>query len=354
MYKEKWKNYYFERKYLHLPSKWNLLRAVAKDTLTTNAQERLEWIIFYLTVGRKNARLTAEHFSISRKTFHKWLGRFDERKLKNLEDQSRAPRKVRDWMVTRQEEAKIVSLRKENIELGKKKLQRIYQLQYGEYISTWKIERVIRKYQLYPDLTKHKKAVARRKLSRHKVRIHEVQSQLRDIKAFGLLWHIDSIVIWWYGKRKVIFTAIEDTTRIAFARIYHTNTSGYAEDFLKRLMYLTDGRIQVMHQDNGSEFKGVFEESCQKMGISQVYSRPYTPKDNATLERFNRTIQEEWLDLSEVGLDDIREANENLTLWLVKYNSFRPHQALDYQTPLEYAHNQFPELLPMYPAHTSI
>ncbi|MBI2600346.1 transposase [Candidatus Daviesbacteria bacterium] len=53
---------------------------------------------------------------------------------------------------------------------------------------------------------------------------------------------------------------------------------------------------------------------------------------------------------SEVGLDDIQKANEDLTVWLVKYNSYRPHEALDYLTPLEYAQENFFQVLPMWSA----
>lgn len=352
MYREKWKNYFFASKYLHLPPKWTIVRNAADSYLSKEAQLRLEWMIFYLTVARKNARLTAEHFGISRKTFHKWLSRFDEGNLKSLESQSKAPKNKRSWTVTAEQEEKVKLLRKEHLELGKKKLQSLYFQEHGQTISTWKIERVIKKHQLYPDLEKHRKQVERRRTARSKIRIHQIQEQIKQTHEYGLLWHIDAIIIWWYGQKRVIFTALEDTTRIAFARVYATNTSGYAEDFLQRLLYLADGKVRIMHADNGSEFQGAFERACGKMQILQVYSRPYTPKDNAALERFNRTIQEEWLDLSEAGMDDIQLANDDLTFWLIKYNYKRPHQALDYQTPFAYALKEFPELLPMSPAST--
>ncbi|PIP74461.1 MAG: hypothetical protein COW87_03815, partial [Candidatus Levybacteria bacterium CG22_combo_CG10-13_8_21_14_all_35_11] len=132
-----------------------------------------------------------------------------------------------------------------------------------------------------------------------------------------------------YGQRRVIFTALEEYSKIAFARVYKTNSSSNAEDFLKRLIYLSEGKVEIMHSDNGSEFEGEFEKACRKLNIARIYSRIRTPKDNPALENFNGTIQREWLNLSEVGLDDIQDANKDLTTWLVKYNSYRPHQALD-------------------------
>ncbi len=353
MYKEKWRNYFFEAKHIEIPQKWVLLRQVGKDTLSEKAEAKLEWIIFYHTIGKKNVLYTSSYFGINPKTLHKWLKRFDEKNLSSLEEQSRRPLKVRGWMVTKEEESHIANLRKRNLELGKKKLQVLYQREYGEYISTWKIERVTRKHNLYPDPVKHDYQVEKRSKSEPKIRIHTIKEQLAQIKEFGFLWHIDAIIIWWYGQRRIIFTAMEDITKIAMARVYKTNTSGFAEDFLKRLMYLTEENVNIMHQDNGSEFQGAFERACKTLGILQIYSRPHTPKDNPALERFNNTIQYEWLEYSETGLDDIPEANKDLTKWLIKYNSYRPHQALDYKTPLEYAQETFFQVLPMWSARTN-
>lgn len=345
-----WKFYYFESHDPALLSKWALLRKLSKDILSKEAQEKLEWVIFYYTIGKEDKTNTSAYFGITRKTLHKWLSRFNEKNLLTLEERSRAPRKIRGWEVTREEEANIITLRKKNIEYGKKKLKVLYRKEYSKEISTWKIERVIRKHKLYPDPVKHEIRIEKRKKSKPKVRIHEVRDIIREVKQFGFLWHIDSIIIWWYGKRRIIFTALEEYSKIAFARAYKTNSSVFAQDFLKRLMYLSEGKIQVMHSDNGAEFEGEFKLACKKLNIARVYSRVRTPTDNPALENFNGTIQREWLSLSEVGLDDIDEANTDLTSWLVKYNDYRPHESLDYLTPLEYAQETFFKTSPMWSA----
>jgi transposase InsO family protein len=100
---------------------------------------------------------------------------------------------------------------------------------------------------------------------------------------------------------------------------------------------LTKEEIRVIHSDHGPEFVGHFAKVCQDLNITPVSSRVRQPKDNASLERFNRTLQEEWLSPSPVGLDDINKANLFLTKWLIEDHAHRPHQALDYQTPLGYA-----------------
>ena len=334
-----------------LKDKWSRIRQIGQDQLSPAAQLKLEWMIFYFTVGKQSATVTSTHFGVSRKTFHKWLSRFDERYLKRLEEQARRPQHTRIWEVTRIEEERVVTLRKRYLKYGKAKLKVIYQQDYGEIISTWKIERVVRRHQLYPEPSIHWKRVHYQRKRRQKGKLI---TQVTKPTTFGHLWHIDTIILWWYGKRRVIFTAIEELTKIGYARVYSSSASIQAADFLKRLRYLVAGRVDLSHQDNGSEFRGAFAQACQMLSIEQVFSRVRTPTDNASLEHFNGTIQDEWLSLSEVGLDDIVKANIDLTEWLVEYNTHRPHQALDYQTPFHYAHEHFFKVLPMWPASTQL
>lgn len=349
MYKEPWKNYFFPPKKRVLVSKFVYWRKFAQD-LSSEAKLRLEWIIFYETVAKRNASKTAVHFGISRKTFHKWLKRFkdSQEKIKSLEAQSRRPHQTRQWEVNPLQEQRVAALRKRHLKYGKKKLKVLYQNQYQEVISSWKIERVIRKHHLYPDPEKHQKRLKRQRKRKNKLRINQLKTQ----PGAGKLWHTDTIILWWYGVRRVIFTALEDKTKLGFARVYTSSSSRQAKNFLQRLVCLSNSDIKIIHSDNGSEFAGEFEKACQQLNIQQVYNRVRIPQDNPALERFNWTVQDEWLSLSEVGLDNIQEANQDLTEWLIEYNNVRPHQSLDYQTPLEYAQQHYFKVLPMWSART--
>lgn len=315
--------------------------------LSAGARLRLEWLIFYFTVREENATKTAKHFGIARQNFVKWKGRFDPHDLTSLEDHSRCPIKKRTWTVTEEEEQRVITVRKMHMKWGKEKLKREYHRVYRSDISTNKIAKVITKHQLYPDPKEAKKRKNQARKRRNKILIHTFEKK----NELGFLWHTDAIILWWYGIRRVIFTAMEEQTKIAYARVYTTNSSKNAKDFLERLLYLSNNQVKHIHHDNGSEFYGQFEYACQELTIPQIFSRVRTPKDNPALERFNWTIQDEWLSLSEAGLDDIDWANEDLTTWLVEYNNQRPHQSLDYQTPLAYATQTF-QLSPMWAAST--
>jgi transposase InsO family protein len=80
-----------------------------------------------------------------------------------------------------------------------------------------------------------------------------------------------------------------------------------------------------------------------------------TPKDNPEIERFNETLEYEWLYNFNLSLDT-KELNPRLTEWLIEYNFNRPHQSLAYLSPEEYIEKELAKtrspVLPMWSAST--
>jgi len=230
-------------------------------------------------------------FGISRKTFYKWLKRYNPYHLASLESQDRAPKRRRQREITPEQELRIIQLRKQYIRYGKEKLSRIYQSLHGEAISSWKVQKVIEKHKLYYHPRKTARIRRKRQRSFQKKRITE----LKQKRISGFLLQIDTIVIYWNNLKRYILTAIDKYSKIAFARVYTNHSSCLARDFLYRLYYLLDGKIENIQTDNGSEFLKYFDKACKELNINHYFSRNHTPKDNACNERFNRTLQEEFL-----------------------------------------------------------
>ncbi len=325
------------------PTRW---RGIADKTdLSPIGRLRLEWMIFYETMGQ-DAYATAEHFGITPKTFYKWFKRFDNGRVKKLEDEKKRPKNVRHWEVTAIEECRIMKLRKAKMHYGKMKIKKLYKTKYGEEISASKIGKVIRKHDLYPDQIKAEKTRNKLKNTVKKNRIQKL-----DIKEeHWFLLHLDTIVIYWGSFKRYILTAIDHHGKIAYARMYTTKSSRSAKDFLYRLHYLIDADILNVQTDNGSEFFAEFEEALRQLLILHWFSRPRTPKDNSVVEKFNQTLQVEWLNDGHFT-PNINEFNRELTVWLEEYNFNRPHQTLDYLTPYEYLEitlRKQQKLLPMY------
>ena len=348
--------YFFRRKPIVRKSRHECWREVA-DLTGLSVQERLrvEWMVFYYTTGGENAALTARYFDISRKTFHKWLRRFKDSKydVRSLADQSKAPQHRRKWEVTLIEEDRIRQLRKGYPYYGKRKLKVIYEREYCEEISTWKIERVIRRYKLYPDKQKAEKIARKRARARQKPKKRITQLVKEGRPCF--LFQLDTIVIHWDNLKRYILTAVDHATKLGYARMYKNKSSRAAADFLYRLRYLVDQPIENLQTDNGSEFAWEFERAIVKLGIQRYFSRVKTPKDNPEIERFNETLEYEWLYDSNLSLDP-EELNPRLTEWLIEYNFNRPHQSLAYLAPMQYIEKQLAKIrspvLPMWSAST--
>jgi IS30 family transposase len=124
--------------------------------------------------------------------------------------------------------------------------------------------------------------------------------------------------------------------------MYTSKSSKNGEDFLLRLLFLLNNQLPRVGHDNGTEFEKHFRIACEKLKIEQYYSRVRTPTDNPNNERFNRTIEEEFIDLGNWSSDP-NVFNTRLTEWLIEYNFVRSHEALHYRTPMEVS-----KVLPMY------
>ncbi len=71
----------------------------------------------------------------------------------------------------------------------------------------------------------------------------------------------------------------------------------------------------------------------EKQGIALNHIQPGKPQQNAYVERYNRTVRHEWLDL--YTFETIEEAQEIATDWLWTYNNERHNMAIGGITPAQ-------------------
>ncbi len=72
------------------------------------------------------------------------------------------------------------------------------------------------------------------------------------------------------------------------------------------------------------------------VGTGTMYIKPGSPWENGYIESFNGKMREECL--NENWFVDLADAREKIEVWRVDYNTRRPHSALGYLTPVEFAH----------------
>ena len=87
------------------------------------------------------------------------------------------------------------------------------------------------------------------------------------------------------------------------------------------------GKPAAIRCDNGPEYIAqTLVEWANRNQITLMYIQPGKPTQNAYIERFNRTVRHEWLDLHQ--FTSVAHAQLLATQWLWKYNHERPNTAI--------------------------
>jgi putative transposase len=160
-------------------------------------------------------------------------------------------------------------------------------------------------------------------------------------KRPGDLVQMDTVAIFTAGLKRYIFTALDVSTRFAFAYAYKTDSSANGNDFLGKFLKVAPFVTSRIQTDNGSEFTKHFEHLRQEKGLVHFFNYPKHPQSNAFLERFNRTIQEQCVNMYLDYLDEPDDFNPKLMDYLIWYNTEKPHRGIGNLSPMRYYLNKF-------------
>jgi transposase InsO family protein len=301
--------------------------------ISTDAKKRLKWFDYYHSHGR-NASLTCRHFNISPDTFYRWKKRFRPGLLLTLESLSTKPKTVRRSSIPWQSIQQVMSLRRENMALSKYKLSIILKRDNNINLSPSTIGRILKQRGLIEEALIIKGTKKRRRISWRIPRLRVAMDQ--RYKFPGNLVQIDTKQLSVMGSTYHQFTAVDCYTKIGFSKIYRSSGTFNGKDFLVRLLLTLPFPVKSIQTDNGHEFLLHFHKECQKQGIRHFFSRPRTPTDNTMVERVIQTTEYELWMFDEDITADMVYLNERISAWFDRYNTYRPHQSLNYLTPMEY------------------
>jgi len=202
--------------------------------------------------------------------------------------------------------------------------------------SESKIGRIIKEKKIYHQ---------RQKISHFgKIKIVKRTKKLRKpsdltINSPGDLVEIDVIVRFIGSMKRYIVTAIDVHSRYSFALCYTRHNSLSAKDFMQKLEKVSPYKIKAIQTDNGSEFHKYFMWYLEKRRIIHYWNYKGQPYKNGHIEKYNRTIQEEFIDQNEIWFDDINKFNEKILDWVIWYNTKRYHWSLNLTSPVDYLIN---------------
>jgi transposase InsO family protein len=146
-----------------------------------------------------------------------------------------------------------------------------------------------------------------------------------------------------HGPRRVgygyIHAAVDDHSRLAYSEILSDERKETAAGFWQRARdwYLERGVVvEEVLTDNGACYRSrLFDEVLGQ--VKHRKTKPYRPQTNGKVERFNRTMLEEWAYLKPYGSE--AERREAFDHFLHLYNHHRSHSALGGKPPISRVNN---------------
>jgi transposase InsO family protein len=149
----------------------------------------------------------------------------------------------------------------------------------------------------------------------------------------GDLVQIDTVhfIDWKTKERFYAYTMIDLYSRWAYVEVHPKLRQDMSFQVVMRAQQEAPFRFKMIQSDNGPEFQRWFKDNLEYKNINLRHSRVRKSNDNAHIERFNRTLQEEGIGRHTTLI----LAQEQLTPFLSYYNNDRMHLGINYLTPAQ-------------------
>ena len=309
----------------------------------TLAKKMMSCIIEYEKIKNKESEIfkTVKEFCLYHKFSHQNFMKIYHRYKENPVESSVVPQKRGPKYKTRRTDLSIEEKVKKYRESGNNRYE-IVQMLKGEgiKISPSTVYNICKRYGL------------------NKLKQPQIRERRKIImERIGELVHIDchqlskGITISNSNKTYYLLGLIDDYSRIAWVEVLENKKSlnvmfATLKSFnMLRMQYGIE--IERVMTDNGAEFgsgrnsknkeDNPFERLLLEMRIKHLYTKPYHPQTNGKIERFWKTLKEDFLE--EAQYNDLEDLKEELLCYLVYYNEHRPHSSLNGSTPKDFMVN---------------
>jgi len=298
--------------------------------ITEKAEYKAKVLVFSEKHGLE---ATLDAFPVKRPCLYSWKQQWDkgDKKIESLNEKSKTPRTKRKRLWSTEIITEIKLLRHKHPNLGEKKVYPLLNefclknnLLCPKPSTIGRLIHDLGGLRIYPQKVSH--------LGKIKKTYH--QKVLRKPKDFipqypGHLVALDTVELFVNGCRRYVITFEDIYTRFSFAWSTKSHASLAAAEFfaLCQKVFPYSYNFLYVLTDNGSEFKKHFTEELRELHLTHYHTYPKCPQMNAHIERFNRTIQEEFIDYHSFLLLNPDEFNHKLMDYLIFYNTQRVHYA---------------------------
>ena len=315
---------------------WGQYHALMRSWANLNGFESNDIAQFRFTVLKHcyefGWKAAVSAFKVPKSTLFDWKKAYEKsgKKLNSLVPISTRPKRTRPMVTDPRMVEFIRSIREEYGRVSKYKL-RIFLDEYARSLGTTgygyqKIAKIIkRNHYFFDPPTKQKHTIFKVRLKSH------------PKETLPGYLEMDAVTIWLHGKKLYFVTVIDVVTRFAWVKLTFTLSSAQTNLALQEFRQQYSPSIRVVQTDNGHEFLAEFDQYLVNQSIPHQFIYLRSPQINGVVERFNRTIQDEFLNRSdEMYTQDWEKLNQKLLHYLTWYNTQRPHYSLNYMSPTQY------------------
>lgn len=167
-------------------------------------------------------------------------------------------------------------------------------------------------------------------LKRRKIRYYRAYEKVKNNSKLYCLeypWMELQMDTWYpfgYHRKFVIYSVIDDCTRITYSKAYENANIESTKNFINELIRKYPFSIVSIRTDQWREFSKTITKYLEELNINHIKNEPYHPEHNGKIERYHFT-ENMWEVIKRPYLISIEEANYMLRNWLSYYNFSRKH-----------------------------
>lgn len=319
-----------------------MLMKMLQDSMSLEVSDvasfRYHCLVHYYKYG---LRPTLEAFKLKKSTLHDWKRTYEEsgRRISSLIPHQTRPLHVRRMETDIRLVTLIKEMRREHGNIGKSMLKPFVDAYAKELGITSLAESTIGKVIKRRHLTFEKKVYPQKQ--QNKFKKFRVRKSPKVVSS-GFI-QMDSIVVYINYEKHLFISVMDIHTKFAHVVYVDDLKSATAKRVLKEFQTLNPTPIHTVQTDNGSEFLKSFHAYLDEQQIKHQFIYPRMPKINSYIERFNRTIQEEFILRNDEIYYDQKVFAQKLTKYLYWYNYQRPHSSLKYVPPMTFIQTNSPK-----------
>jgi transposase InsO family protein len=268
--------------------------------------------------------LVAREMGVGKSTLSKWVKLYRDHGEAGLKSQEAGPSRQRP-KVAAAVKTKVVELKRRHPDLGIKKISQFLRRVLFLPVSRETVRRTLHEQRLL-------------KKPRPQPRRNPPQPRFFERSTPNQMWQTDIFTFRLGGKNAYLIGFLDDYSRyVVGLDVFRSQTAEHVLE-VYRTAVAEYGVPKEMLSDQGRQYcswRGTtrFEAELRKDRVHHIKSRPHHPMTLGKIERFWKTIWEEFLVRAQ--FDSFESARERVRLWVKYYNHQRTHQALDGLCPAD-------------------